>query len=143
MDWHDLGNSQSATQKRTANPSTATLTPGRSNMRHRIQTDHTPQAKLLACALVLACLLLGVVGLVLPIVPGVLFLAIAGLVAARYFPSIRRRLSRNAAIGRHLERADGILDLPFWRKVQVACLLVAKAALEGIARVRRTVSKAS
>ena len=102
----------------------------------RLQVN--PYAKLVACALVFVCIVLGVVGLVLPIIPGLLFLAIAALIAARYFPSIGSRLRRNRTLGRHMDTADGFLDLPLWRKVQLSCLLCVKFVLDGIASIGRT-----
>jgi len=107
-------------------------------MKSEARRKVNPSAKLIACILVFACLVVGVAGLVLPIIPGLLFLAIAVLIVARYFPSMGARLRRNRTIGRHLDRADGFLDLTLWRKVQLGCLLCAKFVLDGIAMIGRS-----
>ncbi len=90
-------------------------------------------AKLAACLAVLACVGIGIVGLVLPIVPGIVFLALAAVVAARHFPSVARRLRRNETLERHLDSADRFLELPVARKAQVGALLCVKILLDALA----------
>jgi uncharacterized membrane protein YbaN (DUF454 family) len=89
--------------------------------------------KLVACVLVLACVAVGVVGLVLPVIPGLLFLAIAALIAARHFPSLAARLRRHRAFDRHLNKADGFLALRRPQKIQVAGWLCVKVFLDSLA----------
>lgn len=60
--------------------------------------------KLIAAAVVLGCLAIGLLGLLLPIIPGLLFLAIALVIAAGHFPSIDATLRRNRTLGRYLDR---------------------------------------
>lgn len=98
-------------------------------------------AKLAACLLILVCVALGIVGLIVPIVPGLVFLAIAVVIVARHFPWLGRRLRRNRTIGVHLERVDRFLDLRFWSKVQVAGLICAKLLLDGLALVSALVTR--
>lgn len=98
-------------------------------------------AKLAACLLILVCVALGVVGLIVPVVPGLVFLALAVVIVARHFPSLGRRLRRNRTIGVHLERVDRFLDLRFWSKVQVAGLICAKLLLDGLAFVSALVTR--
>lgn len=49
-------------------------------------------AKLLALGLLLLCLGLGLVGLILPLVPGLLFFAFAAMIVGSMFPSIGERM---------------------------------------------------
>lgn len=95
------------------------------------QAGHLPM-KLIACALIVVCLVLGVVGLVLPIIPGLLFLLIAAIVAAKHFPSIERRLRRHRTLGGHLDRADAFSSLELADKLRVGGLLCAKVLLDGL-----------
>lgn len=94
-------------------------------------------AKLVAGLAILVCLFVGAIGLLLPVVPGLLFLVIGAFVAARHFPAMDGWLRRHRALGPHLDRADryaeryGALDL--WRKVQVGALVGVRLALGGIA----------
>jgi uncharacterized membrane protein YbaN (DUF454 family) len=89
-----------------------------------------PTAKLAAGLLILVCVAVGAVGLILPIIPGILFLAIAALVAANS-PLFARWLGRNRALSEYLTRADGFLGLPFRRKVLLGCLLSLKMLIDG------------
>jgi uncharacterized membrane protein YbaN (DUF454 family) len=89
--------------------------------------------KLVALGLVLACATIGVLGLLLPIVPGVLFLAIAALIATRHFPAVAERLRANRTFGRHMAWTDRFAALPLGQQVRVAGLVCAKLTLEGIA----------
>ena len=98
-------------------------------------------AKLIACVLVLVCLAVGLAGLILPIIPGLLFLAIAGLIAAKYSPALERTLRRNTTVGGYLDTADGFVGLPFWKKVQLGALLCLKMLIDGVAFVVVAASK--
>jgi len=97
--------------------------------------------KVIACAVIVVCLIVGVVGLVLPIVPGLLFLAIAAVIGARYSPALDRMLRRNATIGGYLDRAGGLADLPLAKKVQLGCLLCVKALIDGVTFLVSTVTR--
>jgi uncharacterized membrane protein YbaN (DUF454 family) len=70
-------------------------------------SNDTPGAslKFVAAAVVLVCLVLGVLGVLLPIIPGGLFFAIAAVIAANHFPGVDAWLHRNRTIGRYLDRA--------------------------------------
>jgi uncharacterized membrane protein YbaN (DUF454 family) len=92
-------------------------------------------AKLIAIVLVLAFLAVGLAGLLLPIIPGLLFLAIAAVIAAKHLPALERALRRNATLGGYLDTADGFVGLPFWKKVQLGALLCLKMLIDGVAFV--------
>jgi uncharacterized membrane protein YbaN (DUF454 family) len=95
-------------------------------------------AKLIAVLVILICLAVGAVGLVLPIVPGLLFLLIAALVAARYSPRVDRMLRRNRTISGYLDSTDGFAALPVAKKIQFGALLCLKMLIDGIALVIST-----
>ncbi|HUF73303.1 MAG TPA: DUF454 family protein [Gammaproteobacteria bacterium] len=97
--------------------------------------------KLIACLLIVICFAVGAVGLVLPVIPGLLFLAIALMIVARYFPSIDRRLRRNRTIGSYLESSDGFGGLSFGKKIQYGCLLCLRLFVDAVAFVVYAVSK--
>jgi len=102
--------------------------------------------KLIACAVIVVCLLIGGLGLLLPIVPGLLFLVIAAVVAAKLSPSFERTLRRNATLAGYLDRTDGFVGLPLGQKLRVAGLLAVKMMVDGVATlvsvVRRLMSAA-
>ena len=89
--------------------------------------------KLIACLFILICLALGAVGLILPIVPGLLFLAIALMIIAKLSPSIDRQLRKNRTISSYLDGADCFLSLSLLKKVQYGCLLCLQLFIDAIA----------
>lgn len=89
--------------------------------------------KLIACAVIVACLVLGGIGLLLPIVPGLLFIAVAAVVAAKLSPAFEQTLRRNPTLAGYLDRTDGFVELPLGQKVRVACLLGVKMLIDGVA----------
>lgn len=108
----------------------------------RRRRGSSPTVKLLACVALVLCLVAGAIGLILPIVPGIVFLAIAALIAVRHFPALGARLRRHRGLGGHLERADRFLDLPLPRKLQVAGLLCVKLVLDALDAAGALVSRA-
>ena len=89
--------------------------------------------KLIACLFILICLALGAVGLILPIIPGLLFLAIALMIIAKLSPSIDRQLRKNRTISSYLDSADGFVSLSLLKKVQYGCLLCLQLFIDAIA----------
>lgn len=97
--------------------------------------------KLIACLLIVICFAVGAVGLILPIIPGLLFVAIALIVAARYFPSIDRRLRKSRTMRSYLDSADGFSGLSFMKKLQYGCLLCLRLFVDAVAFLVCVVSK--
>jgi uncharacterized membrane protein YbaN (DUF454 family) len=89
--------------------------------------------KLIACAVIVACLVIGGIGLLLPIIPGLLFIAIAVVVAAKLSPAFEQALRRNSTLAGYLDRTDGFVALPLGQKVRVACLLGIRMLVDGVA----------
>ena len=84
--------------------------------------------KLIAAGVIVVCLLLGLAGLILPLIPGLLFLAIAAIVAARFSPRFAQMLRQNETLRGYLDRTEGFDDLPLDQKLKLAGLLFVKAA---------------
>lgn len=89
--------------------------------------------KLIVVVIAVALVLLGVVGLVLPLIPGLLLLVVAAVLVARYFPSIDGRLRGSRVFGRHMEWADAFFTLPLKEKVLLGALVSAKVLLDSLA----------
>jgi len=89
----------------------------------------TVSTKFVAVIFILAFVAIGAAGLVLPLLPGLLFLALAGLLLARHFPSIDGWLRRNEQVSRHLDDANGFLDLPLQQKARLAAWYAARMML--------------
>jgi uncharacterized membrane protein YbaN (DUF454 family) len=110
-----------------------------------MQTD-TPAfesvpTKLIAAGVIAVCLVLGVAGLILPLIPGLVFLALAAVVAAKMSPRFAATLRRNDTLRGYLDRTAGFDDLPLEQKLKLAGLLVLKMALDGVAFVVAGVMK--
>jgi len=98
-------------------------------------------AKLIAGIFVLICLAAGAVGLVLPIIPGLLFLAIAVLIVARNFPTMERWLRRNRNMDRHLDTVDSFLGLTISRKIRLSGLLCLKGLIDSIVFIKSALTR--
>ncbi len=102
-------------------------------MQSELQSFDQPTAKLIAAAVIVACLALAAVALLLPLAPALLFVAIAALVAAKLSPAFDRTLRQNATLAGYLDRTDGFLELPLAAKLRTGCLLCAKMAVDAVA----------
>jgi len=89
-------------------------------------------AKLFAGIFIVICLAVGVVGLILPIIPGLLFLAIAAMIAARHSPSLDRWLRKSRTIESYLNSGEGFLNLRWYRKIQFVLWLCLKIFIDTI-----------
>jgi uncharacterized membrane protein YbaN (DUF454 family) len=102
-----------------------------------MQTDAHPLAnvptKLIAAGVIVVCVLLGFAGLLLPLIPGLLFLGIAAVVAARHSPRFAEMLRQNATLRGYLDRTEGIGALPFADQAKLIGLLIVKATIDGVA----------
>jgi uncharacterized membrane protein YbaN (DUF454 family) len=94
--------------------------------------DNLP-TKLIACGVIVVCLLLGVAGLILPLLPGLLFLGVALVVAAKVSPRFRDLVRQNEVLRGYLDRTDGFMGLPLVEKVQLGGLLFLKMLIDGVA----------
>ena len=102
-----------------------------------MQTD-TPSfdsvsTKLIAAGVIVVCLLLGFAGLILPLIPGLLFLGIAAIVAAKLSPRFAEMLRQNETLRGYMDRTEGFNELPLDKKVKLAGLLFVKAMIDGVA----------
>ena len=79
-----------------------------------------------------ACVFIGLLGLVIPIIPGVLFLIVAGGLIAQLFPSVRQRLSRNARMRRLFTRLDAGEKLAVIEQIKLVFLAAAEVVTRPI-----------
>jgi uncharacterized membrane protein YbaN (DUF454 family) len=90
-------------------------------------------AKVAAAVVVLACLIVGAVGLVLPIIPGLVFLGLAALIAARWSPGLERAMRRNRTLGGYLDKTAGFERLSLLRQLELGAWLTVKAVFDSVA----------
>jgi uncharacterized membrane protein YbaN (DUF454 family) len=98
-------------------------------------------AKVVLASFVVICLVLGLAGLILPIIPGVLFLSIAAVLAARHSPSLESWLRQSPTMTRYLDSADGFERLNLGQKIQFAGWLCLKMLVDGAVFVIRLVTR--
>jgi uncharacterized membrane protein YbaN (DUF454 family) len=103
-----------------------------------MQTDTSPSfdnvsTKLIAAGVIVVCLLLGFAGLILPLIPGLLFLGVAAVVAAKLSPRIAATLRQNDTLRGYLDRTDGFESLALGDKIKLAGLLCVKVLIDGVA----------
>ena len=102
-----------------------------------MQTDthsfDSVSTKLIAAGVIVVCLLLGFAGLILPLIPGLLFLAIAAIVAAKLSPRFAATLRQNDTLRGYMDRTEGFSALPLDGKVKLAGLLLLKMLIDGVA----------
>lgn len=89
-------------------------------------------AKLIACLLIVACLAVGAIGILLPIVPGLLFLAVAAILLARHFPFTERWMRRNSTMRGYLDSAEGFSGLDWLGRIRYGALLCAKILIDSV-----------
>jgi uncharacterized membrane protein YbaN (DUF454 family) len=93
--------------------------------------DNVP-TKLVAAGVIVVCLLLGFAGLILPLIPGLLFLGIAAVVAAKISPRFAEMLRQNDTLRGYLDRTEGFGGLPLDQKIKLGALLFLKAMIDGV-----------
>lgn len=98
-------------------------------------------AKIVAAAAVLACLVVGVAGLVLPIIPGIVFLGLAALIAARLSPALERAMRRNRTLGGYLDQTAGFRHLSVPRQLELGAWLMLKALVDSVAWLFRACAR--
>ena len=65
------------------------------------------------------CMILGFIGLVVPLMPGFIFFAIGTLCLASASPFIARQLAKQPRLGRFLARLETAKDLPLTTRAKV------------------------
>jgi uncharacterized membrane protein YbaN (DUF454 family) len=89
--------------------------------------------KLIAAGVIAVCVLLGLAGLILPLIPGLLFLGVAALVAAKLSPRFAATLRQNDTLRGYMDRTEGFSSLPLDGKIKLAGLLFLKMLIDGVA----------
>jgi len=89
--------------------------------------------KIVGFALILFFLALGILGILLPILPGIVFLVIAALIASRHFPALAFLLEQNRYSRKCLRMSNGFMDLGGWDKTRLCFWGMVKLRVDGLA----------
>lgn len=98
-------------------------------------------SKAIAVLLIVVCFAVGAVGLILPIIPGLLFVAIALMLIASFFPAVDRQLRKNRTIRSYLDSAEGFRALRWPQRIRYGCLLTLRVFVDTVAFCVYAVSK--
>ncbi|MGD2166503.1 MAG: DUF454 family protein [Gammaproteobacteria bacterium] len=87
--------------------------------------------KLLFALVVIACLALGIIGLLLPIIPGLLFLGITGVLLAPHVPALNDWMRRSPLMSRYMDDAENLRSLEFPDQIRLGFFLSLRMLLDG------------
>jgi uncharacterized membrane protein YbaN (DUF454 family) len=110
-------------------------------MQTETQSFDNVSTKLIAAGVIVVCLLLGLAGLILPLIPGLLFLGLAAIVAAKLSPRFAATLRQNDTLRGYMDRTEGFNELPLDGKIKLGGLLVLKMLIDGVAALVGAVMK--
>lgn len=86
--------------------------------------------------------LIGLAGLILPIIPGILFLFLAALLLAKVSSRFDALLHKNENMRTWRRRWDASNALPLLQRVKLSFLLVARAVVNGVETALDSLNKA-
>lgn len=86
--------------------------------------------------------LIGLAGLILPIIPGILFLFLAALLLAKISSRFDAMLHRNENVRVWKRRWDTSNSLPLLARLKLSCLLVARAIVSSVETAVDSLNKA-
>ena len=96
-------------------------------------------AQLLIFLVILACLALGLIGLILPIIPGLLFLAIGAILLAPYVPALGDWMRRSPVMSRYMDDAERLHTLELPDKLKLGFFMSLRMMIDGAKCVFRFV----
>ncbi|MFT5320321.1 MAG: uncharacterized membrane protein YbaN (DUF454 family) [Pseudohongiellaceae bacterium] len=88
--------------------------------------------KILGFVLILVFIALGILGILLPILPGLVFLLIAALIATRHFPALAFLLEQNRYARKCLRISNSFVDLGYWDKARLCFWGMVKISVDGV-----------
>ena len=88
--------------------------------------------KIIILAQLLFFIALGLLGLLIPVIPGLLFLMVAALIAAKYFPTLETWLHKNRYSAECMHISNRFSTLHIWDKARLCFWGTLKFTLNGI-----------
>jgi len=102
------------------------------NNGHSAISSDSQGKKLVYLAISVLMLMVGLAGIILPIIPGLLFLAVALFYLGKVFPSIKSLSDSHPVLGKVNDRIDQMSEVKMWDRVKVAGLMSLEAAASAI-----------
>jgi len=88
--------------------------------------------QVLILLVIVACLALGLIGLILPIIPGLLFLAIAAILLAPYIPALGDWMRRSPIMSRYMDDAERLHTLEFPDQIKLGFFLSLRMLIDSL-----------
>lgn len=98
-------------------------------------------AKIASIVVIIGFVIIGVIGLLLPVIPGVVFLFLAVLLATRVSRRVSKAAHANPWFREHMHTWKTSSQLPVGRKLMLSVLLFAKGLVDGARAVGRVVKR--
>lgn len=97
--------------------------------------------KIISIVLFLVLVAIGILGIVLPILPGIPFLIVAAIIASRHIPALERYLQQHPYTAKSLRQSRRFSGLTLWAKIRFCCWAFLQMAVDciewSIAFIRR------
>ncbi len=90
---------------------------------------------------VLVCLFIGIAGLLLPIIPALVFLLLAAIVSAEHSQLMNNFLRKNKTLSTYLDNGKGFANLPLNKKIKYALWLCLKTTMDILLAVFNALAK--
>lgn len=97
--------------------------------------------KVLSLLLITICLILGVIGVLLPVIPGVLFFFIAALLCTRVSQRAHRYAHDNAWYRRQLDSWHRSSQLPMLARLKLAILLAIRSVADAVVGLSKMLAR--
>ena len=98
--------------------------------------------KVALSVLIVAFLLIGLIGLIMPIIPGILFLALAALLMTRVSRRAATFVHRQPWFHRHMGQLNASRHLSVVDRLTYGCLIAARGTISALKRLLRYLTKA-
>jgi len=103
--------------------------------RHSTSVLHSPGKKLVYLAIAVLMLMIGLAGIIIPIIPGLLFLAAALFYLGKVSPGVKSWSDNHPILGRVNDRIDQMGDVKVWDRIKVAALMSVEAIASTLAAI--------
>lgn len=97
--------------------------------------------KLLCIVAILCFAVIGVIGLILPVIPGLLFLFLAALLLAKIYKPFAGMMKDNRAMNRWEAYWDSARQLSLWQQVQLSAWFAVRSVGNGLSAVYRLIDR--
>lgn len=99
--------------------------------------------KILFTVLALVCLIVGMIGIVLPVIPGVIFLIVAMLLLSRVSPRVARWVKQKPEMNRMQDRFDSMGRMRWGERLRLSFWMAMSGVVQGAVLIGSIFSRTS